>query len=118
MTNYLEKNRPFPLNPDFVSTPVLDDASRELIWERVVRDGETIKAVSAEMAVDLRRVSAIVRLKQVEKDWLAKVRLPVAGMLPGRPCLPRRAHTTCACESLFASTSAAAYDELNTRKFD
>jgi hypothetical protein len=38
-----------------------------------MRDGETIKAVSAEFGVDIRRVAAIVRLKEVEKDWIAKV---------------------------------------------
>ncbi|KAJ8119284.1 hypothetical protein O1611_g10642 [Lasiodiplodia mahajangana] len=37
-----------------------------------MRDGETIKAVSAEFGIDIRRVAAIVRLKEVEKDWIAK----------------------------------------------
>lgn len=67
------KDQPFPLNPHFKSTRVLDDKSRELIWEKVMRDGQTIKAVSAEFGVDIRRVAAIVRLKEVEKDWIAKV---------------------------------------------
>ncbi|OTA95443.1 hypothetical protein M434DRAFT_393843 [Hypoxylon sp. CO27-5] len=79
-TNYLQtKNdllrngdRPFPLNPQFKSEPVLDDRARELIWEKVMRNGETIKAVSAELGVDIRRVAAVVRLKEVEKDWVAK----------------------------------------------
>ncbi|KAI1141012.1 eukaryotic mitochondrial regulator protein-domain-containing protein [Hypoxylon sp. FL0543] len=64
--------RPFPLNPHFKSEPVLDDKARELIWEKVMRNGETIKAVSAELGVDIRRVAAVVRLKEVEKDWIAK----------------------------------------------
>lgn len=38
-----------------------------------MRKGETIKAVSAELGVDIRRVAAVVRLKEVEKDWEAKV---------------------------------------------
>ncbi|KAI1761998.1 eukaryotic mitochondrial regulator protein-domain-containing protein [Hypoxylon sp. FL1150] len=80
-TNYLQvgfelirknRNRPFPLNPQFISEPVLDDRARELIWEKVMREGETIKAVSAELGVDIRRVAAVVRLKEVEKDWIAK----------------------------------------------
>lgn len=37
-----------------------------------MRKGETIKAVSAELGVDIRRVAAVVRLKEVEKDWEAK----------------------------------------------
>ncbi|KAI1417164.1 eukaryotic mitochondrial regulator protein-domain-containing protein [Hypoxylon sp. FL1857] len=64
--------RPFPLNPQFQSEPVLDNRARELIWEKVMRNGETIKAVSAELGVDIRRVAAVVRLKEVEKDWVAK----------------------------------------------
>ncbi|KAI0105748.1 eukaryotic mitochondrial regulator protein-domain-containing protein [Nemania sp. FL0031] len=67
-----DTNRPFPLNPLFKSTPVLDEKSRELVWERIMRDGDTIKAVSAEFGIDIRRVAAIVRLKEVEKDWIAK----------------------------------------------
>ncbi|KAI1212814.1 eukaryotic mitochondrial regulator protein-domain-containing protein [Annulohypoxylon truncatum] len=76
-TNYLWRgipnpDKPFPLNPQFISEPVLDDRARELIWEKVMRNGETIKAVSAELGVDIRRVAAVVRLKEVEKDWEAK----------------------------------------------
>jgi hypothetical protein len=67
------KNAPFPLNPQFRSTPVLDDKARELIWEKVMRKGEPIKAVSAELGVDITRVAAVVRLKEVERDWTAKV---------------------------------------------
>lgn len=37
-----------------------------------MRDGEPIKAVSAEFGIDIRRVAAVVRLKEVEKDWIAK----------------------------------------------
>ncbi|KAI0434795.1 eukaryotic mitochondrial regulator protein-domain-containing protein [Xylaria sp. FL1042] len=64
-------DRPFPINPHFKSTRVLDERARELIWEKVMREGETIKAVSAEYGVDIRRVAAIVRLKEIEKDWIA-----------------------------------------------
>lgn len=34
---------------------------------------EGVKAVSAELGVDQRRVAAVVRMKEVEKDWEAKV---------------------------------------------
>ncbi|KAI0838081.1 eukaryotic mitochondrial regulator protein-domain-containing protein [Hypoxylon sp. FL0890] len=79
-TNYLQtrtdhvrnSSRPFPLNPQFQSQPVLDDRAREMIWEKVMCKGETIKAVSAQLGVDIRRVAAVVRLKEVEKDWIAK----------------------------------------------
>jgi hypothetical protein len=65
---------PFPLNPQFKSKPILTDKARELIWKKIIIQGETIKAVSAEFGVDINRVAAVVRLKEVEKDWLAKVR--------------------------------------------
>ncbi|CAJ2503606.1 Uu.00g110000.m01.CDS01 [Anthostomella pinea] len=79
-TNYLQPmkanhrnvDQPFPLNPLYKSQPVLDEKARELIWEKVMRNGETVKAVSAELGVDIQRVAAIVRLKEVEKDWTAK----------------------------------------------
>lgn len=74
-TNYMgrSKDAPFPLNPQFKSFPVLDNRARELIWEKVMQNGEPIKAVSAELGVDITRVAAIVRLKEVEKSWVAKV---------------------------------------------
>ena len=72
--NYLgQDNKPFPTNPAFKSQPVLSAESREEIWRRVVAQGETIKSVSAEFGVDMRRVAAVVRLKEVEKTWAAEV---------------------------------------------
>ncbi|KAI1299686.1 eukaryotic mitochondrial regulator protein-domain-containing protein [Xylaria venustula] len=66
------ENRPFPLNPHYTSTRVLDEKAREMVWEKIMRKGETIKAVSAEFGIDIRRVAAVVRLKEIEKDWIAK----------------------------------------------
>ncbi|KAL7816732.1 eukaryotic mitochondrial regulator domain-containing protein [Trichoderma gracile] len=63
------QDQPFPLNPLFRSQPVLDEHTRELIWDKVMARGESLKAVSAEMGVDVRRVAAVVRLKEVEKQW-------------------------------------------------
>ncbi|EHK22764.1 uncharacterized protein TRIVIDRAFT_83845 [Trichoderma virens Gv29-8] len=63
------QDQPFPLNPLFRSQPVLDEQTRELIWDKVMGRGESLKAVSAEMGVDVRRVAAVVRLKEVEKQW-------------------------------------------------
>ncbi|KAG6367086.1 hypothetical protein INS49_001268 [Diaporthe citri] len=75
--NYLDKNpigppRPFPSNPAFISQPVLSEEARELIWNKVMVKWEGVKAVSAELGVDQKRVAAIVRMKEVEKDWEAK----------------------------------------------
>lgn len=67
-----QAGRVFPQNEHFYSRPVLADSARELIWKKVIKQGETIKAVSAELGVDINRVAAVVRLKEVERDWEAK----------------------------------------------
>jgi Eukaryotic mitochondrial regulator protein len=64
---------PFPLNPSFRSQPVVDEDIREAIWERVVKEGQSVKAVSADLGIEINRVGAIVRLKEVEKEWIRKV---------------------------------------------
>lgn len=65
--------KPFPNNPLFISEPVLSEDSREEIWRKVVQEGEAIKSVSANFSVDMRRVAAVVRLKEVEKSWEREV---------------------------------------------
>jgi hypothetical protein len=60
---------PFPLNRSFVSQPVLSDEFREEIWKRVMQDGKSVREVSAELAVEMSRVGAVVRLKEIEKEW-------------------------------------------------
>jgi hypothetical protein len=62
---------------------VLSDATREIIYEKVTAKGMSLKAVSAEMHIDVRRVAAVVRLKEVEKQWLSEVStIPVKLYLP------------------------------------
>ena len=89
MTNYLadynregeyrnpEGNRgktpPFILNQYFKSEPVLDDSMREEVYRRIVDEGKSVRVVSAELGIDMRRVGAVVRLKTIEKDWVKKV---------------------------------------------
>lgn len=63
--------QPFPMNPLFSSKPVLSESARELVWEKVMVKGEPIKSVSAELGIDVRRIGAVIRLKEVEKDWIA-----------------------------------------------
>jgi Eukaryotic mitochondrial regulator protein len=60
---------PFPLNKSFVSQPVLSDDLREEIWKRVMKDGKSVRVVSAELGVEMSRVGAVVRLKEIEKEW-------------------------------------------------
>ena len=61
--------RPFPLNRAFVSQPVLSEELREAIWTNVVQEKKDIMVVGARFHVSLERVAAVVRMKQIEKDW-------------------------------------------------
>jgi hypothetical protein len=65
--------QPFPLNRHFISQPVTSEAMRENIWEAIMKDGKSVSVVSAQTQVDMRRVGAIVRLKEVEKEWMRQV---------------------------------------------
>lgn len=65
--------RPFPLNKAFFSEPVLSEEFREEIWRRIMKDGMSVREVSATTGVEMRRVGAVVRLKEIEKAWLSTV---------------------------------------------
>ena len=67
--------RPYPLNQQFRSQPVLSEELRDKIYEQIVEEGRDIKDVSATYNVDIRRVAAVVRLKSLEKLWVAEVSL-------------------------------------------
>lgn len=71
--NVVEADMPFPNNPLFRSEPVLSDEARERIWEAVMKHGMPLKAVSAQFSVDMRRVAAVVRMKEIEKKWEREV---------------------------------------------
>lgn len=64
---------PFPQNRAFRSERVVNEAMREDIWGKVMKDGQSVKAVSAQLGVEMNRVGAIVRLKEVEKEWVRRV---------------------------------------------
>ena len=64
---------PFPLNRQFRSQPVLSDALRDEIYERVNTQGKSVRIVSAELGIEMSRVGAVVRLKSVENEWIKKV---------------------------------------------
>ena len=66
---------PFPMNKQFRSQAVLSEDLKEEIWKRVVAQGQSVRYVSAELKVEMRRVGAVVRLKSVEKKWQQQVRL-------------------------------------------
>ncbi|KAL2401324.1 hypothetical protein ABEF93_004996 [Exophiala dermatitidis] len=88
--------RPFPLNKNFVSQSILSDELREEIWKRVQVNGKSVRQVSVEMGVDMRRVAAVVRLVEVERRMVAEgqsLAIPYAkaiqGMVPVNKLNPR-----------------------------
>lgn len=74
---------PFPSNKEFKSQPVLSEDARETIWKSVMIEGLPLKAVSARFSVDMRRVAAVVRMKEIEKRWEKSVSSHVD------PCVPQ-----------------------------
>lgn len=65
--------RPFPLNPNFTSESILSEELRGEIYRRVVQGRQSVKAVSFDLKVDIRRVAAVVRLVELERQWKAQV---------------------------------------------
>lgn len=66
--------KPFPKNESFHSQPVTSETLREAVWEKVMKHGLSVKEVSAELGVEMSRVGAIIRLKELEKEWQRQVR--------------------------------------------
>ncbi|OJJ67923.1 hypothetical protein ASPBRDRAFT_47422 [Aspergillus brasiliensis CBS 101740] len=78
-TNYLMRTNPklrelpvaetrlFPANPAYRSESILSEELREEIYNRVVKQKKSVRAVSVELRVDMRRVAAVVRLVELEK---------------------------------------------------
>ncbi|KAE8354820.1 eukaryotic mitochondrial regulator protein-domain-containing protein [Aspergillus coremiiformis] len=58
---------PFPLNPNFLSQPILSEELRDAIYDRVVNQKQSVRVVSVDLGVDMRRVGAVVRLVELEK---------------------------------------------------
>ena len=69
-----EDLKPFPLNSHFISQSVLSEELRQEIWRRVQIEGKSVRQVSIELGVEMRRVGAVVRLLEVEKRMRAEVR--------------------------------------------
>ncbi|PYH41684.1 mitochondrial 37S ribosomal protein mS45 [Aspergillus saccharolyticus JOP 1030-1] len=80
--NYLtHTNKPFPLNEQYRSEPILSEALRNEIYDRVIRKKQSVRGVSVEFGVDMRRVGAVVRLVELEnrmRDQGKSLALPYA----------------------------------------
>ncbi|KJR89692.1 uncharacterized protein SPSK_06456 [Sporothrix schenckii 1099-18] len=58
-----------PRNQAFKNQSVLSESMREFVYSKIVHGGESIKGLAASTGIDMRRIAAVVRLKQIEKQW-------------------------------------------------
>lgn len=52
---------------------MLSEELRNEIHNRVVGQKKSVRAVSVELGVDMRRVAAVVRLVELERGWVKEV---------------------------------------------
>jgi len=69
-----EDLRPFPLNQHFISESIVSEELRQEIWRRVQVEKKSVRTVSVELGVEMRRVGAVVRLVELERRQRAEVR--------------------------------------------
>lgn len=69
--------RPYPKNKHFYSQAVLSEELRTEIWRRVMEGKEPIKLVSSSFNVAIERVAAVVRMKEMEKNWEKEVSIHI-----------------------------------------
>lgn len=67
------RKRPFPLNEHYFSHPILSRQLREEIWKRVKQERNSVRSVSIALGVEMRRVGAVVRLVELEKQLRKEV---------------------------------------------
>lgn len=65
--------RPFPLNSQFVSESVLSEELRNEIHRLVTVEQKSVREVSVDLGVDMRRIGAVVRLVELEKRMKKEV---------------------------------------------
>ncbi|PWY91390.1 hypothetical protein BO94DRAFT_533531 [Aspergillus sclerotioniger CBS 115572] len=66
MPEELVEKRIFPYNAHYRSETILSEELRSEIHDRVVNQKKSVRAVSVELNVDMRRVAAVVRLVELE----------------------------------------------------
>ncbi|KAJ5689446.1 hypothetical protein N7462_003838 [Penicillium macrosclerotiorum] len=79
-TNYLksardgdaESSRPFPNNRNFLSESILSEDLRNEIYVQVVEKKKSLRAVSVELGIDMKRIAAVVRLVEMERRQRAQ----------------------------------------------
>ncbi|KAJ5107818.1 hypothetical protein N7456_004493 [Penicillium angulare] len=60
-------NRPFPNNRNFVSESVLSEELRNEVYVQVVEQKKSVRAVSVQFGIDMKRIAAVVRLVELER---------------------------------------------------
>ncbi len=68
----LDDLMPFPMNRQFRSQSVLSEDFKDEIYKRW-QNGDSVRRVSADLQVEMRRVGAVIRLKAVEEQWKSQV---------------------------------------------
>jgi hypothetical protein len=76
-----KKLYPFTRNKHFVSESILSEELRMEVWRRVQQGRKSVRQVSVELGIDMRRVGAVVRLVELEKRMRAEVS-PTIILLP------------------------------------
>ncbi|KAI8990934.1 eukaryotic mitochondrial regulator protein-domain-containing protein [Mycotypha africana] len=73
-TNYLGDSYPFPKNPLFRPRPPLSDALRQEMYDLYISDSAkwTIRKLATKYGISLKRVEAVLKLKDAEKDMEKK----------------------------------------------
>lgn len=80
----LDDLMPFPMNRQFRSQPVLSEDLKDEIHRRW-QTSQSVRRISAELQVEMRRVGAVIRLKAVEEQWKIQVRgIPFSSEGPPR----------------------------------
>lgn len=107
---------PFPSNRAFVSESVLSEELRNKVYDRVALHKASVRAVSAELGIDMRRVAAVVRLVELEKRQREQVsflsHLPFPSRLP-----PRDAYDESTKKSISLEDSGISPDWLKISLF-
>lgn len=68
-------NRPFPNNQNFVSESILSEELRNEVYKRVVTQKKSVRVVSVELGIDMKRIAAVVRLVELETRQRKQVRI-------------------------------------------
>ena len=71
--DFEEAPRPFPNNRTFISEPILSEDLRNEVYTRVIEQKKSLRAVSVELGIDMKRIGAVVRLVELERRQRAQV---------------------------------------------